>query len=439
MGLLFIAIIFHLGFYVDQKDFNWVLADYSLLFALYMLLVKMDQFKWVNLIGLALMCRGLLIFTTPNLSDDIYRFLWDGYLTAQGISPLEYLPSYLMENKVLESTYLKELYPMLNSPDYYTVYPPLAQVTFVLASVFAKSLVGQIIWIKIILFVFEIGNIWVILKILRVLRLPERNVMWYALNPLVMIEVMGNVHYEGVLLFFLLVSIFLSLNRQFIASGIAMASSIASKLTSAMYLPLWIKYLGLRKVFWFYLIIGVTVIAFFAPFVSTRFIQNFGDSINLYFQKFEFNASIYYLVRWVGFQFRGYNMIADIGPWLSLATISAIALLSYKQRVGDTRQLFEHIMIVVTVYLLGATTVHPWYIIIPCAFSLFTRWNYPILWSYVAIWSYSHYDMGVIGEKFGWLWAEYIALLGIMIWELLINYRRNRNHSDRLSQLDSIQ
>ncbi|HMP29158.1 MAG TPA: hypothetical protein PKD85_06145, partial [Saprospiraceae bacterium] len=41
------------------------------------------------------------LFTLPNLSDDIYRFYWDGVLIKNGISPYSHLPSQLIQTDVI--------------------------------------------------------------------------------------------------------------------------------------------------------------------------------------------------------------------------------------------------------------------------------------------------------------------------------------------------
>jgi hypothetical protein len=40
--------------------------------------------------GVAVVIQVLLLFTPPTLSDDMYRYVWDGRVQAQGISPYQY-------------------------------------------------------------------------------------------------------------------------------------------------------------------------------------------------------------------------------------------------------------------------------------------------------------------------------------------------------------
>ena len=36
--------------------------------------------------------QAILIFTHPTLSDDMFRYVWDGRVQAHGISPYRYPP-----------------------------------------------------------------------------------------------------------------------------------------------------------------------------------------------------------------------------------------------------------------------------------------------------------------------------------------------------------
>src|SRR5262249_10892434 len=80
-------------------------------------------------IGFLLLCGGLfratLIPRAPDLSDDLYRFLWDGRVAAAGISPYRFAP---------DAPELADIDPALRAQgghrDMRTVYPPVSQAVF---------------------------------------------------------------------------------------------------------------------------------------------------------------------------------------------------------------------------------------------------------------------------------------------------------------------
>jgi hypothetical protein len=144
-------------------------------------------------------------------------------------------------------------------------------------------------------------------------------------------------------------------------------------------------------------------------FVSQDLIENFGSSIDLYFRSFEFNASIYYLTREVGFWVVGYNVIQYIGPGLSLVTLlSVLAISLFRSRLKWN--VFQVICVGLSIYFLLATTVHPWYIITLVGLAPLCGWRFPLLWSGVAILSYSHYAGGGFEENYFLITIEYIVL-----------------------------
>jgi len=230
-------------------------------------------------------------------------------------------------------------------------------------------------------------------------------------------------------------SLYLLQQRKWIGSAIIFACSVLLKLVPLLLLPLFFGYfiyknqnrntsdlepkLGFAKLIGFYLIVGLTVIIGFLPILSSVFIENFMATISLWFQKFEFNASIYYLVRWVGFQVKGYNIIETAGKVLPVITIGIVAGLSFFRKNNSFEKLITAMLFGFTAYLFLSTTVHPWYLATPLLLCVFSKYRFPVVWSFVVILSYSAYTELGFQENLWLVALEYILVIGFMLNELL--------------------
>jgi hypothetical protein len=166
------------------------------------------------------------------------------------------------------------------------------------------------------------------------------------------------------------------------------------------------------------LIVVVLVILSFLPFLSSALISNFSASIGLWFQKFEFNASIYYLVRWVGFQVKGYNIIETAGKVLPVIVILILGGLAIFRKNNSAQRLITIMLLGVSVYFFFSTTVHPWYIATPLLLSVFTRYRFAVTWSFMVILSYFAYSDAVFRENLWLVALEYIVVIGMFIYEI---------------------
>ena len=70
---------------------------------------------------LAVVCRIIGFAAEPLLSDDYFRFIWDGMVMHEGINPVSHTPSYLVHHPEIAETN-QGLYSLLNSKEYYSVY-----------------------------------------------------------------------------------------------------------------------------------------------------------------------------------------------------------------------------------------------------------------------------------------------------------------------------
>ena len=412
IGFLFIACLIAISFLIERNDFYPLITLYGIVFGLSILAYRNtnDHQTVLFFIGIAILSRVILLFSFPNLSDDIFRFIWDGKLWHSDINPFDALPSDYAKNGFPDGLNT-ELYDQLNSKNYFTIYPPLAQFTFYIAT-FSNDFWWNAVFMKLFLFAAEIGTIALLYQLI-----PNRKILLYALNPLIIIEIMGNLHFEGVMIFFLLFSFFLLIKGKNNLSAIAFALSIASKLLPLMFLPFLIHKLGWRRSMQYFIIVGSVTLALFYPLFGSFFIENFGNSLNLYFQKFEFNASLYYALRWVGFQIFGHNIIQFLGPFLALIVGITILAKAIKNKNTDLNELPQQWLFAITLYLFCTTTVHPWYVALPIVLCLFTNFRYPILWSAVIFLTYINYSYAEYFENIWVVTVEYFAVFGYLGWE----------------------
>src|SRR5690554_283751 len=169
-SFLFILGIFLLGYCLPRTSFGLSLAVYSSCFILYWRLYRMadSPIGWKQLVGLAVVLRLVLMFSLPQWSDDYARFLWDGQLVAEGYNPYTLTPREAKEQMDFQSeSFMDKLFPVLNSPDYHSVYPPTNQAVFLVASFLSGGdILGGVMVIRLILLVFELLAFYLIFLLL---------------------------------------------------------------------------------------------------------------------------------------------------------------------------------------------------------------------------------------------------------------------------------
>jgi hypothetical protein len=136
-----------------------------------------------------------------------------------------------------------------------------------------------------------------------------------------------------------------------------------------------------------------------------------GESLQLYFRRFEFNASFFYIFKTIGYWWRGKNEVALIGPSLALVTLLSILWLTYKEKTPQLAQLPAISLFAISIYLFNTTTVHPWYLIMPAALGVLTPYNYPFVWSAAVTLSYAHYSYQPWRENYWLIALSYMMVL----------------------------
>src|SRR5687767_8522266 len=204
LAFILFVLVCLLGYTTQRHETITLLTLYSLFFAAYVWVISKsteDQLSFWIICAIGL--RLLLLFAVPNLSDDFYRFIWDGRLLAAGHHPFAHPPSYYIENAITIPGADHELYEKLNSKHYFTIYPAVAQFVFAIAAKFSNSIYGCLLILKITIVASEVGSIFLLKKLLERFNILRTHLLIYALNPLVILELTGNVHFEAILIFFI--------------------------------------------------------------------------------------------------------------------------------------------------------------------------------------------------------------------------------------------
>lgn len=426
------------AYQLERTDFIKMFGLWAGLFLFTYQIIKINPNNIKLLAGLALVFRILFLFAIPNLSQDFYRFIWDGRMLLEGFNPYLSLPENWISQGNPPIAQAQELYNGMGALNgsHFTNYPPVSQFCYLIAAIFGSSNIwGSAIVLRLLIILSDIGTFFVGRKLLQRLAIPEKNIFWYLLNPFIIIELTGNLHFEAVMIFFIVWSLYLLQKGYWYWAAIALALSVSVKLIPLLFLPLFFqKFIvgqdGLTitqrflKLVGFYSIVMITTILLFAPFLSSEFISNFSKTIGLWFQNFEFNASIYYIIRWIGYETIGWNIIGTVGKILPLITIAILLLLTFFRKNKELVQLITVMMIAICSYYFLSTTVHPWYIAVPLVLCVFTKYKFPIWWSFIIICSYTAYIDPDFKENLWFVALEYITVFGIFIFEVLKNTSR---------------
>jgi alpha-1,6-mannosyltransferase len=181
-------------------------------------------------IAFAVLFRFCILFTPPLLSDDAYRYVWDGRVQAAGINPYRYIPA----DQNLEKLRDTEIYPKINRKEYApTIYPPAAEAIFLLTTRISES----VIWMKATMVAFEALAVWALISLLASFRLPRHRVLIYAWHPLAVWEFAGSGHLDAIAIAFVALAL-LGRRRDLKAvTGLLLAGATLVKLYPAVLFP----------------------------------------------------------------------------------------------------------------------------------------------------------------------------------------------------------
>ncbi len=313
------------------------------------------------------------------------------------------------------------------SAKHFSNYPPLNQLFFGLASLLGgKSILSSLLVLRGTVILADIGIFYFGRKLLKKLNRSPHLIFWYFLNPLVIIELTGNLHFEGVMLFFFIVSMYLLALQKWQWAAVFLAGSISVKLVPLLFLPLFLKHLGFKKSIVFYCICAGTILLLFIPFYTPEFIHNYHKTLSLWFSNFEFNAGLYNLIEQIAIQFdaKPWEFIKSYGQVTPLISILTVLLFTFIRKNQDVNVLLSSMMWVLAIYYFTATTIHPWYSIFLILLAIFTSYRFAVVWSAAIVLSYFAYSQPDFKENLWVLGVEYLAVFSFLGYEILAHLNK---------------
>ncbi len=354
------------------------------LWALVVLRRRSDtRLLWLVL-GVGLVLRLALFFSTPILENDYQRYLWDGAVTAHGLDPYAHAPADLLTHAasagpawaplVVEGRAVLE---HVNHPHLATIYPPVAQGAFAIAHRLApwKPVGLRVVWLGLDLAAC-------LLLILGIGRTADR--AWrlgiYWLNPLLLKEVYNSLHMEMVLLVFATAALVWATRRRIVLACGALGLAIGAKLWPVIWLPLLLRGRGLRRR---HVVLGCVTAGVLATFLVWPLLRAAlgptGDASGLgaYARAWEMNDSAFVvlqaLMRFV---------LPAQAPIAARAAVGLLllVLLAWQMRrpVADGHDFAQRALVMVAALFLLSPTQFPWYFLW-CLPALALRPSVPLL------------------------------------------------------------
>ncbi len=351
----------------------------------------------------AVVFRIALFGLPPSLSDDAYRYVWDGLVQQQGVNPYRYPP----RDPALATLQDLPIYEKLNSPEFISVYPPVSQLLFRTGALFYVRGWWQSHYaIKGLLVLAELLAVFLLARMV-----SARLLILYALNPLVLLETAGQAHTESFLVLMLVLVVYLVRYQRGRWASVCLAVAGWVKLFPFFFFPFLWRRFGWRAVW-----PGTGVAAALAlPFAAPYVLSNVVGSLDLYARYFEFNAGLYYglkeMLRW----YTGDDWSKQLGPLLRTVFLVGLPLL-YALDFRYNWPVARAMLFTIGGYLVLTTTVHPWYllsVIVLCVLLGATGWH----WLWLGLCSAGTYLLYSGGPYWSFVTAGWGG------WTLLVTWR----------------
>ncbi len=277
--------------------------------------------------------KVLFVLKNPILSDDIYRYLWEGKVFLNGFNPYIYAPNSMNLYNLRDNIFVH-----INHKNLPAIYPPFM--------LFFNSIIVKICYsvkfYKFVLFLFDFSTFLLILMISNEAKINLRYSMLYFVHPLTVIEIEWNGHNDIVMIFLFMLGFYFLIKNRFIKSSFFYTLSVVSKFVYLIFAKDFLK--NLKSIIVFFIV----VIFMYSIFIFSD--KNIFYSLNIYLKNWEFNGSIYKILKYF---VKNHEIVRII--LLCILCISWV-IINFK-----VKNIFKRMLFLIMSFILYSPTVHPWY------------------------------------------------------------------------------
>jgi len=293
--------------------------------------------------------RLSIVFAPPYLSDDIYRYVWDGRVQAAGINPYRYIPA----DEHLQSLRDEQIYPKINRRDYaHTMYAPAAEGAYFLTTRISES----VTWMKLTIVGFEMITVWLLMELLASFGMPRQRILIYAWHPLAVWEFAGSGHIDPLAFAFIALALLARRRNWETATGISLGLATLAKLFPIVLFPALYKRWGWKMP----AALVATIVAGYLPYIGVGplgvigFIPGYAQERGIVSGEQFFILGL--VDRLFGVKLPNLIFVSFAGAvLLSLALWSA-----FKRKQGD-RSYLKASLVLGTVFMVLFAPHFPWY------------------------------------------------------------------------------
>ncbi|MBW2188395.1 MAG: DUF2029 domain-containing protein [Deltaproteobacteria bacterium] len=343
----------------------------------------------------ALLFGALLLFAPPLLSDDLYRYLWEGRLWLEGLNPYRLAPDDPAVAHLRDG-----LWANINNKPLTSIYPPLSQLIFVVA----QWLGGEVWTLKLLALLAHALSVALVAR-----ACTERKAsLAIALNPLLLSEAALNGHFDILCGVLLLVAAWALSRQRFAQAGVAACAAVGLKVVGLVVIPLFVRRPRVL------IAAGFGSALLLVPLVWPRALVDPASGAGQFATRWRGNESTFALVDRLSYALFDPSLAQLVARCIVAAVLLGLCALIVYRRVPP----WTAIRALVWAVLLLSPQVHPWYLAWLLPLEVAAGGSAGLVWSAAILCAYAPLDRWVVEGVWDLpLWVQILeyAVVGLAL------------------------